>query len=210
MLLLFLLAGLVGGPGNSVDRAVIHSMDEFRASAPDTIRIALTVTALGGAAFTLPLAGLAAISLLLRRRTVQALILTAIVLGERVAVDLLKDVISRPRPPAGELIVGSMAYPSGHAANSIAAFFAVALLAVPVPYRRPAVIAAVVLSLLVGLTRVFLGVHWPSDVIGGWAFGLAAVAAALIVARRLGVPALEAKHEIVGRHRDATGQDKTP
>jgi membrane-associated phospholipid phosphatase len=38
--------------------------------------------------------------------------------------------------------------------------------------RRAAVIAAVVVSLLVGVSRVLLGVHWPSDVAGGWAFGL--------------------------------------
>jgi undecaprenyl-diphosphatase len=39
-------------------------------------------------------------------------------------------------------------------------------------WHRPAVAAAVLLSLMIGISRVMLGVHWPSDVVGGWAFGL--------------------------------------
>ena len=39
-------------------------------------------------------------------------------------------------------------------------------------WHRPAAAAAVLLSLLIGTSRVMLGVHWPSDVVGGWAFGL--------------------------------------
>jgi undecaprenyl-diphosphatase len=51
--------------------------------------------------------------------------------------------------------------------------------------ERPALVAAVLLSLLIGISRVMLGVHWPSDVIGGWAFGVFWVLLAYRPARRL-------------------------
>ncbi len=64
-------------------------------------------------------------------------------------------------------------FPSGHAANSMIAYLAIAWLAFDDPvHRRWAVAAALLLSFLIGLSRPMLGVHWPSDVIAGWAFGL--------------------------------------
>ena len=56
-------------------------------------------------------------------------------------------------------------------------------------WARPAAYAAIALSVLVGLSRVMLGVHWPSDVVGGWAFGLLWVLIALPRAERLAGPA---------------------
>jgi undecaprenyl-diphosphatase len=52
-------------------------------------------------------------------------------------------------------------------------------------WKWPAVIAAITLSAFVGLSRVMLGVHWPTDVVGGWAFGLLWVLIALPLAERL-------------------------
>ena len=59
-----------------------------------------------------------------------------------------------------------------------------ALIAAPEGHRRWAVIAALAGTFLVGITRPILGVHWPSDVIGGWSFGAAWVLAMLAVAER--------------------------
>jgi undecaprenyl-diphosphatase len=68
----------------------------------------------------------------------------------------------------------------------MAGFLAIALIAVPRAHRRAAVISALVASFVVGLTRPFLGVHWLSDVIGGWALGaaVAITAATLANSRR--------------------------
>jgi undecaprenyl-diphosphatase len=52
-------------------------------------------------------------------------------------------------------------------------------------WQRPAAAAAVLLSLLVGTSRVMLGVHWPSDVVGGWSFGMLWVMLTLRPAERL-------------------------
>ncbi len=65
----------------------------------------------------------------------------------------------------------SASFPSAHAANSTVTFLAVAIL---MTKSRLATVIAVVLAAAVGLSRIILGVHWPPDVIGGWAFaGLA-------------------------------------
>jgi undecaprenyl-diphosphatase len=55
----------------------------------------------------------------------------------------------------------------------MAVFLSIALIAVPRAQRFSAVVMAVIASLLVGSTRPYLGVHWPSDVIGGWSLGIA-------------------------------------
>ena len=74
-----------------------------------------------------------------------------------------------------------MAFPSAHAANSMVAWLGLALIAAPPKARPAAVAAALALALTVGLTRLVLAVHWPSDVIGGWSFGAAWT---LVVLRR--------------------------
>ena len=56
----------------------------------------------------------------------------------------------------------SLAYPSGHSANSMTAFLATALIVTPPAYRGPLAAGAITLSIVVGLSRIYLGVHWPS------------------------------------------------
>ena len=118
--------------------------------------------------------------LLIQRAPGRALLLGGTVVAERLLVDGLKEWIGRPRPPL-DILPHSLAFPSGHSANSMTAFVATALIACPPAYRRFFVALGLALALVIGLTRIVLGVHWPSDVIGGWAFGLLAIAVALNV-----------------------------
>lgn len=207
LILTFVLAGFLGGPGSETEPALMHVLAKMRADLPAMTQAAALLTQIGSAPITLSVAGLGALSLLLRRAPGLALLLAVTVLGERSLVDGLKQWIGRPRPPLDPALIHSLAYPSGHSANSMTAFLATALIACPAAYRAKAAWAALALAVLVGFTRVWLGVHWPSDVIGGWAFGLLAVATALTVASRSGTLRDEAQHNIVGRHVSALGKD---
>ena len=211
MTLIFLLAWLFGRPANGVDLPIIEYAAEIRAWAPGLARFAASFTHFGGAAITLGISALAAVSLLMRRRPGAALLLAGTVLTERFLVDGLKAWIGRPRPAIDPLVhlPQSLAYPSGHAANSMAAFLAVALIAAPARYRWAMTVAAFILAVLVGCSRILLGVHWPSDVIGGWALGMFCVAIAMIVGERSGVLFIEPQHDVVGRHGFPVDQQKS-
>ena len=95
-------------------------------------------------------------------------------------VDVLKDSVDRPRPDYGLVDTEGSAYPSGHAAHAVTyAWIAltVALRLRPGMQRGAALVTAgIVFAALIGLTRVYLGVHYMSDVSGGWAFGVAVFA----------------------------------
>ena len=95
-----------------------------------------------------------------------------------VGPDLIKDAIDRPRPAGGLVEVAGSAYPSGHAAHSVV----YAWIALTIALRlRPAmsrasglVFAGLAIAVAIGLSRVYLRVHYFSDVLGGWGFGAAA------------------------------------
>jgi len=133
------------------------------------------VTELGGMPLLFAVTGLGGAWLLVRREWRAAALLLSVTLTGRLLVSLMKDWTARVRPDAqGHLVpVESLAFPSGHAANATLVWLCLALL-LPTNERGRALAiwAAVWLALAVGLSRVMLGVHWPSDVIGGWAFGL--------------------------------------
>jgi len=107
-------------------------------------------------------------------------------------VHITKAAIDRPRPTGGLVATSDAAYPSGHAAYSVAwvACALVLALVAPGPARRLGLgIVALVLTILIGLSRVFLGVHWISDVYGGWglgvaSFGLCGLIALVVSSRR--------------------------
>jgi len=81
--------------------------------------------------------------------------------------------------------VSTPSFPSGHAAGSMIVYLTLALAIADSRWKWAAVAAAVLVSILVGISRMMLGVHWPTDVVGGWAFGLLWVMVALPWAERL-------------------------
>lgn len=137
----------------------------------------------------LVVSGLAICALLwfLNRRS-QAVVLVAVILSGRALAEIQKVAFARPRPAIEPhlVVTKTFAFPSGHAANSMIFYLMLALiLTKDSPWRLRAALGAIALSLLIGVSRVMLGVHWPSDVIGGWAFGALWVLLTLKLAGRL-------------------------
>lgn len=114
--------------------------------------------------------------------------LLLVILVGRGLSEVQKYWIARARPTFEPhlVIVKTSSFPSGHATSSMIFYLTLALALTPTDrWRRPATACAVLLSLLIGTSRVMLGVHWPSDVIGGWSFGMLWVLVALRPAERL-------------------------
>lgn len=135
------------------------------------------VTALGGFTF-LTLATIVALLLFSfhgKRR--QAWILAGAVLAAQVSSEVLKTFYDRPRPslvPHGSYVY-TQSFPSGHSTLSATVFLTLATLIASVEVRASTKILIYVLAVLttiaVGFSRVYLGVHWPSDVLAGWSLG---------------------------------------
>jgi undecaprenyl-diphosphatase len=116
------------------------------------------------------------------------LALFLVALTGRALTELQKYWIARARPDIEPhlVLVKTSSFPSGHAASSMIFYTTMALaLTIGTRWHRLAVAAAVFISLLVGVSRVMLGVHWPSDVIGGWSFGMLWVLLTLRISERL-------------------------
>lgn len=135
-----------------------------------------TVTAPGSFWFRLVVFVPVVTWLLARRAAATALWVAVAVVGAGPLNSLLKELFGRVRPDfdQGGARLDSLSYPSGHS-SGIATLAAVALLLVwPLLHRRArawALTAGVCLVVVVGLTRMWLGVHFLSDVLGGWALG---------------------------------------
>ncbi len=137
------------------------------------------ITALGGRS-VLTAVTLAALGYLLLagRRTTAALVAFA-VLGGTLLSTLLKAGFARPRPDlvAHLVEVSSQSFPSGHAMMSTVTWLTLGtLLATAQPTRRLKAYVlgtGIAIALLVGVSRVYLGVHWPTDVLAGWCIGTA-------------------------------------
>jgi undecaprenyl-diphosphatase len=135
------------------------------------------VTALGGVGGLLFITVATAGFLALDGRSHAALFLVVAVVGGLVASSLLKRSFERPRPdlvPHGSYVYTS-SFPSGHSTMATATYLTLgALLARVSPTRVLKVYflsLAIFVSLAVGVSRVYLGVHWPTDVFAGWTLG---------------------------------------
>jgi membrane-associated phospholipid phosphatase len=159
--------------GLDFDRGLLVAL--YAGDRPNLAFAARFVTELGGSKVLLPATAAGAAWLLYKRQFRAAALLLLLSLGGRGLVELQKAWVARIRPEEFEHLVAThnLSFPSGHAANGTIVWFSLAfLLTSRFPHRAAALWAAAWLALLIGASRVMLGVHWPSDVIGGWAFGL--------------------------------------
>ncbi|MFN3313400.1 MAG: phosphatase PAP2 family protein [Hyphomonas sp.] len=149
------------------------------------------ITALGGfTVLTLLTVGAAIYRIVLKDYATALIILVAVGSGA-IASNILKLLFDRARPELVEHLTHatSSSFPSGHATQAAIAFLTLgALMARAQPDRRLKTLilaGAVLLTILVGCSRVYLGVHWPTDVLAGWCFGAAWAAIWWLVLRRV-------------------------
>lgn len=189
-----LASGVLAAATEPFDNALLQAL---RTPAGDPIgpvwleRAVLNLSALGSSAVAVLVVSVAALFLFLDKRPRQAMLVIGVASIAAIGLRLLKLGVGRERPTIVEHVevVGGLSFPSGH--TLIATFLYPTLgmlIASNMKDRRlKAYVFTVtaVLALLVGFTRVYLGVHYPSDVLGGWLLGLAFATAAGMLIRSL-------------------------
>jgi undecaprenyl-diphosphatase len=169
-----LLARLASQPGiPPIDAASTAFLHGLSSSTLDTLMDATTL--LGSSPVLTAVVGLVVVLLVLRRRSMEAVFLVIALVGTLVLNDGLKQLVQRPRPGFDWAEVWpETGFPSGHSMNSFVVYFAIALVTWHVWGRRRGIVAlilATALTISVGISRIYLGAHWPSDVIGGYLAG---------------------------------------
>lgn len=173
---------VIEGETHQVDQAILLAMrnpaDRSDPLGPGWVEeMGRDFTALGGVAVLTFIALVAGGHMLLRGRTRSALYLAVTVGGGMLLSTLLKFGFDRPRPDLvpHESIVYTASFPSGHSMMSAVVYLTIGALVARLD-SRPALRlyvlgVAVFLAITVGISRIYLGVHWPSDVLAGWAAG---------------------------------------
>jgi undecaprenyl-diphosphatase len=143
---------------------------------PDAVR---DITALGSSSVLVFIAAATIIFLIIEKQVQAALFVFLSVAGGQVVSSLLKLEVDRPRPDIVPHLteVHTLSFPSGHAMLSAVTYLTLGALLARVTRNRALKIyllgLAIVLTFMVGASRIYLGVHWPSDVLAGWLAGAA-------------------------------------
>lgn len=144
------------------------------------------VTALGSAPFTLAVGLIAAVALGVRRHWPELAVLVAALVIAHLAVPILKELVDRPRPPDPLVDATGASWPSGHSTYAIIypwiALTATVRLRPGRAYATALIVGAILLAAAIGLSRVYLRVHYLSDATSGAALGVSAFAACAAVA----------------------------
>jgi membrane-associated phospholipid phosphatase len=186
---LFVVVGyaiaLSGDPAaTSADTSAIDVVDSLRATW--LTDVAEGVTVLGSTWLTSLVAIAAGAALALRRRWMEVGVLVAAMVIAHIAVPVLKEVVDRPRPEGSLVDTTGDSYPSGHAAYAVIYTWLALTITVRVrpglTYTSTVIVVGVLLTAAVGLSRVYLGAHYFSDVSGGWGLGFSAFAACAAIA----------------------------
>jgi undecaprenyl-diphosphatase len=190
VLFLGILIAVVSGGTDSIDTNLHNAAVAVRT--PTLTVIASAITGLGTFGVLVGVAVLVSAILLLRTRQLIRSALMVLGLGAiACTVYLLKIAVARPRPPLATLIgspSSDYSFPSGHTSNGTVTWLLAAVLltaGLRLAVRRAAVISAAVLCISIGLSRIYLGHHWTSDVLAGWLLAGAVVCLVVITGRQL-------------------------
>jgi membrane protein DedA with SNARE-associated domain/membrane-associated phospholipid phosphatase len=176
---------LTDHPGPTpTDTAAADVVDQIRANWLTTV--AKVTTFFGSTPAITVVSVTTAAWLAYRRLWTELVILVVGVLAILIGSNVIKDIVDRPRPLGGLVDAKGSAYPSGHAAHAVI----YAWIALTISRRTRAGVtrgaaifaAGMVIAVAIGLSRVYLGVHYLSDVSGGWALGVSVFALLAVVA----------------------------
>ncbi len=164
---------IIGGDTINFDRAALNYIYDYQSAFLDNLfRYG---TALAGAEIAIILTVTLLIYLAYRKRFRQFFLSISIIAGAQILNLMLKASFARDRPDPWEQIVteASYSFPSGHAMMSNAIAVTVVLLAWRTRYRYVVLVGALIYVMFIGLSRLYLGVHYPTDIIGGWLMSIA-------------------------------------
>jgi undecaprenyl-diphosphatase len=174
-------AGIVAGVFDSLDRTLLLSLRSGDAHDPIgpfwVETFFLDITGLGSWTIVTIMTLAATGFLVMRNRRGTALLVLAAILGGTILNNLLKFVFERARPDlvAHTVETQTSSFPSGHAMMAAVAYLTLGALLARTQKTSAArvyiVAASVLVTVLVGISRVYLGVHWPSDILAGWCLG---------------------------------------
>lgn len=205
-----LIHALTGPASARLDRPVLTVLVAHRG--PFLTGTMQVVTIFGSASFLVPAAVVLGVGWWARRREWRPLaLLGAAYLGSLTIYQGVKALTHHLRPPANLALghFGGFSFPSGHATQAVAVWgmaAAVVSTATSRPARRARLWGlAGLMALLVGLSRLYLGAHWLTDVLAGWALGALWLMAVLAVARRSGMGVGNGGGNPPGRIRRSSG-----
>ncbi|MEQ7874699.1 phosphatase PAP2 family protein [Sphingomonas sp. ASV193] len=194
--LLWLASEVFEGDNFAFDRAILLAMRRQRDLAipigPHWLEsVMLSITNLGGGTtLTLIVVVVCGALIASRKPAMAALVAASSALGIGLSL-ILKTLFLRPRPEIVPHLVSvsSSSFPSGHSMNSAVVYLTLAILQARAVEGRALQVyllcSAVTLVVLIGLSRIYLGVHWPSDVLFGWGVGAAWAALSSLAAKSL-------------------------
>jgi undecaprenyl-diphosphatase len=174
LVLFFLLAEDLGEAHlNAFDESVLRAVAQLHTDAATTLMRAVTFLGgfLGVAPLSLALAGV----LVWQRRRRDALFVLVVMGGAGILQYAAKLAFARPRPSVFPALVdvSTSSYPSGHAMISASLGLVLAVVCWNTRWRWPAIVAGAAFALAVAFTRLYLGVHYPSDLLAGWCLAVA-------------------------------------
>ena len=175
--ILLVLVRLRWAPLESADHGAAARINDLVAGNSILVAVVKAVTWLGSDGVLWTVVGVAAAILAIRKRWRLAVYLLVTAAGALVLDPVIKSLVGRLRPVVAHPIAHGTgdSFPSGHSLGSIVCYGAILLVFLPAARGRWRVIfvtVTVTLIALIGISRILLGVHYLSDVIGGWAVGI--------------------------------------
>lgn len=181
-----LLEVVAGGPLTRMDGDVADAMNRWVSPHPLVVDLLQGISWFGRAPVVTVVVAAAVAYVLRRGQRRLAVFLAVTPLGGAALNSVVKIAVDRPRPVVDHPVASAFgkSFPSGHAMSSTVAYGALLLVFLPlVPpgARRPVAVAGLAVPVVIGLSRLFLGVHFVTDVVGGWLLGAAWLVGAVAV-----------------------------